>query len=121
LQDKDTVWLSIISSAKGKQGYSTPKEAKADKERFRSNASHILLDEKGKVGMAYGAKTTPHMFIVDKKGMVVYEGAIDSINSYKPEDIPKAKNFIKLAKNDIKNGQKIKFDKTKPYGCSVKY
>lgn len=119
--DDNTVWLSIISSAEGKQGYSTPKQAVADRERVNSLASHILLDTKGAVGQAYGAKTTPHMFIVNPKGIVAYEGAIDSVASADQADIKGATNYIKAAFAAIKKGEKIKKRKTRPYGCSVKY
>lgn len=119
--DKNTVWLSIISSAEGKQGYSSPEKAIADKKRVGSLASHILLDTKGTVGQSYGAKTTPHMFIIDPKGIVQYEGAIDSVASADPADIADARNYIKDAFSAIKKGEKIKKRKSRPYGCSVKY
>ena len=119
--DKDSVWLSIISSAPGKQGFVSSMEALNDKNAKGSKANHILIDDKGTVGRAYGAKTTPHMFIIDPAGKVVYDGALDSINSFKEEDVPLAKNYIKLAKNDILAGKTIKISRTKPYGCGVKY
>lgn len=119
--NKDTVWLSIISSAEGKQGYSTSEEALKNKKEFQSNAGHILLDTKGEVGQAYQAKTTPHMFIISKEGDVIYEGAIDSIASADPEDIKDSENYITKAFEEINQGKKISVQKTKSYGCSVKY
>jgi len=119
--DKDTVWLSIISSAEGKQGYRSPKEALADKENYKSLSAHILLDTDGKVGQLYEAKTTPHMFIINKAGKVVYEGAIDSIATADPSDISKAENYVLTAMKSLKSGKSIATKKTRPYGCSVKY
>lgn len=117
----DVVWLSIISSAKGKQGYSTPEEALNDMKEKKSYARFVLLDETGEVGQKYGAKTTPHMFVIDKEFKVQYMGAIDSVASTDSDDIEGATNYIKVALNDLKAGNEIKVAKTKPYGCSVKY
>lgn len=119
--DKNTVWLSIISSAKGKQGYSSPSKAKSDKANSKSLANHILLDTNGNVGQLYQAKTTPHMFIINKKGIVAYEGAIDSIASADSSDIPNSENYILAGVKSLKSGTKIKKRKTRAYGCSVKY
>jgi peroxiredoxin len=121
LQNDRVVWFSIISSAKGKQGHSTPAEALADKKRVGSNALNILIDEDGKVGGQYGAKTTPHMFIINPQGVIVYEGAIDSIASTDSADITKSTNYIIAAFENITNNENIKTPKTKAYGCSVKY
>ncbi len=118
---KKAVWLSVISSAEGRQGYSTPEQALKDKKQFNSNATAILLDPKGEVGKLYEAKTTPHMFIINKAGLVVYEGAIDSIASSDSDDIKKADNYILKAFDDISKGRAIKTEKSAPYGCSVKY
>jgi len=121
LVSKDTVWLSIISSAKGKQGYVTATEAREDKNKYNSNASHILLDTKGEVGRAYAAKTTPHMFIIGKDGKVRYEGAIDSIASADQADVKKATNYVIAATKALKTNAKILVEKSRAYGCSVKY
>jgi peroxiredoxin len=118
---KDTVWLSIISSANGKQGHSTPAKALSDYKEMKSNATSVLLDTDGKVGGMYGAKTTPHMFIINPKGIVIYEGAIDSIASADKTDIDNANNFILSAFQEIRSGKEVSTKKTKPYGCSVKY
>lgn len=118
---KNTVWLSIISSVDGKQGYVDFKKAKEEKLAKNSNATNILLDPKGEVGQMYGAKTTPHMFIIDTKGIIQYEGAIDSIASADPADIDKATNYVSNAIKALKSDTKVFPQKTKPYGCSVKY
>lgn len=121
LVDENTVWLSIISSAEGKQGYVTAEEAIKEKADKKSNATHILLDPSGKVGRAYGAKTTPHMFVIGKDGIVKYEGAIDSIASADKEDVKLATNYVVAATKALKTDSKILVEKSKPYGCSIKY
>jgi thioredoxin-related protein len=118
----DVVWLSINSSAKGKQGHlAMPEIAKARLEKESSNATHMLLDPNGIVGRAYEAKTTPQIVIISKEGKVLYNGAIDSIASTNTSDIPKSVNYVKHAVDNIQSGDEIKIKKSKPYGCSVKY
>lgn len=116
-----TIWLSIVSSAKGKEGYYEPKEMNARKEKEKGMQTAILYDTDGKVGKAYGAKTTPHMFVIDKTGALVYKGAIDDKPSTEIEDVATAKNFVKSAIDDLKAGRKIATSDTKSYGCGVKY
>lgn len=118
---KDVVWLSIISSAEGKQGHSTREQAAEEKKSKGSAASMVLLDTKGEAGKKYDAKTTPHMFVIDKNGIVAYEGAIDSIASTDTSDIAKADNYIAQALDAMMEGREVKVKKSKPYGCSVKY
>jgi hypothetical protein len=89
--------------------------------KAKGNQAAILLDTDGKVGKAYGAKATPHMFVIDPAGAVAYRGAIDSIDSAEPEDIPQAKNYVSAAIADIKAGRKVAVPDTKAYGCGVKY
>ncbi len=115
-------WLTINSSAEGKQGHLASIEAAKEmytKEQMRSMS--LLLDGDGKVGQKFGAKTTPHMFIIDPTGRVVYQGAIDSISSADGADIPRAKNYVSMALDQALAGKPIKISKTNPYGCSVKY
>jgi peroxiredoxin len=119
--DKDVVWLSIISSAEGKQGYLTQDEAKADKKSSGSSATSILLDPKGNVGKMYDAKTTPHMYVIAKTGELLYQGAIDSNSSYDPAVIPQSKNYVDEVLIKLSSGKKVKPGSTKAYGCSVKY
>jgi hypothetical protein len=114
------VWLSVISSAPGKQGHVDGDGADALTRSRDAHPTHVLLDESGDVGRLYGAKTTPHMFIVDPKGTLVYAGGIDSIPSADPADIPKAKPYVKLALAEAMAGKPVSEAVTKPYGCSVK-
>ena len=118
---KDVVWLSICSSAPGKQGYCSSDEAQDLLSEKDSKASAYLMDPDGAVGRSYGAKTTPHMFLVDPSGNVAYQGAIDSIKSTDSDDIADADNYVQLALDAALNGRQIEKDVTQPYGCSVKY
>lgn len=118
---KGVVWLSIISSAPGKQGHVDAEEAKSEMKDKKSKASMVLLDPTGDVGKKYSAKTTPHMYVINKEGVVVYEGAIDSISSTDESDIAEAENYVAQALDNVLEGKEVKIKKTKPYGCSVKY
>jgi peroxiredoxin len=115
------VWLSVCSSAPGKQGHYPPERQAALAKEKGSAATAILLDEDGAVGRLYGAKTTPHLFVVSPKGRVIYQGAIDSIASTNPDDIPVAKNYVKDALDRNLTGDVIEQPAIAPYGCSVKY
>lgn len=118
---KGVVWLSIVSSAPGKEGHVTPAEAEKERAENKSKATAILLDPEGKVGRLYGAKTTPHMFVINPAGNVVYMGAIDSKSSTDSADIPSSTNYVAAALDAAMAGQPVKTAETKPYGCSVKY
>ena len=118
---KGTVWLSVVSSAKGKQGYFEPKEMDARREKEKGKQSAILYDTDGKVGKAYGAKTTPHMYVIDKNGLLAYRGGIDDKATTDLEDVATAKNYVTAATEDLRAGRKIATNDTKPYGCGVKY
>lgn len=118
---KGVVWLSVNSSAKGKEGYTDAAEAVKVAKDTKSNATAVLLDPTGVVGKAYGAKTTPHMFIIDPKGTVVYAGAIDDNNSSDPGVIAKSKNYVSTALDAAMAGKKVEMAATKPYGCGTKY
>lgn len=118
---KGVVWLSICSSATGKQGHMSPDDWNKTLAKEGSAPTALLLDEDGKVGRLYGAKTTPHMFVIDNGGRVVYEGAIDSIKSPNAGDIPKAANHVKAALDEVLAGKPVTLPVTTPYGCSVKY
>lgn len=115
------VWLTINSGAKGKQGYMTGTEAKALIARQHIESSHYLLDAKGVVGKAYGARATPHMFIIDGSGILVYQGGIDDKPTADIADIKDARNHVRAALNEIKSGDKVSVTQSRPYGCSVKY
>ena len=119
--NKGVIWLTIISSAPANQGYCTPEKANKIVDREKASPSAVLLDPEGTVGRLYNAITTPHMYIVDPAGTLLYQGAIDSIRSTKIADIPKAKNYVWAALNASMNGKAIKMSDTRPYGCSVKY
>jgi len=115
------VWLSICSSAPGKQGHMSAEDATAKCEAVGSAATAYLLDEDGKVGKAYGATRTPEMFIVNAEGVLVYHGAIDDNSSSKAADIEGATNHVQVALAEISEGKPVTTAKTTPYGCSVKY
>ncbi|NDC56587.1 MAG: thioredoxin family protein, partial [Alphaproteobacteria bacterium] len=116
------VWLSIISSAPGKEGHVDGVKANELTASRNAAPSHVLLDETGTVGKLYGAKTTPHMFIIDASGVVQYHGAIDSIPSTNAADIDKATNYVTAALADLKAGKAVAaLGQSRPYGCSVKY
>ena len=119
--EKGVVWLTICSSAPGKQGHVTGSEAKQAVDERDAAPSRFLLDPKGVVGRAYGAKTTPHMFIIDKDGMLRYNGAIDDDSSADGAKGDKAVNYVSKALDEIAKGETVSTPETKPYGCGVKY
>ncbi|WPJ98124.1 thioredoxin family protein [Coraliomargarita algicola] len=121
MTEDGVVWLQIVSSAEGKQGYVTPAEGEALRESEGMHSTAMLLDPSGAVGRQYGARTTPHMFLIDPEGTLLYQGAIDSIKSARQSDIAKAKNYVKAAYASAKAGEPIEDATTVPYGCSVKY
>ena len=119
--EKGVAWLSICSSNSGKQGNDTPDgHAKTAKEKGTASTA-ILLDTSGEVGRLYGAKTTPHMYVIDAEGNLRYQGAIDSIASAKQADIEKAESYVAQALDALLKGEAPKTTETKAYGCSVKY
>ncbi|NJK91672.1 MAG: thioredoxin family protein [Blastochloris sp.] len=118
---KDVVWLSICSSAEGKQGYMKPEEWNKTTAEKGAAPTAVLLDADGKVGQLYGAKTTPEIFIINPEGVLVYEGAIDSIKSTDQADVAKAENYVSKALEELMAGKPISTASTPPYGCSVKY
>lgn len=115
------IWLSVVSSAEGKQGYTTPKEANELISKEQSKATARILDTDGSLGRLYGAATTPHMYVIDKDGTLVYAGAMDDQNSVSHGSLKTAKNYVKAALDDLKAGQKVQISDSKPYGCAVKY
>lgn len=121
MKSKGLVWLTVVSSASGKQGHQKPADALANFKKEGSNATALLLDESGAMGKAYGAKTSPHMYLIDDKGVLRYNGAIDSNDSADPKTIATSENYIVAAVASAQKGEKIAKETTKPYGCSVKY
>jgi peroxiredoxin len=115
------VWLTLISSAPGKQGYLSPAQAKGWKTASGAGSTALLLDPGGQVGRAYEAKTTPHMYIVDKTGKLVYMGGIDDRPTADPSSLKGARNYVSAALSDIKAGRAVAAPVSKPYGCTIKY
>lgn len=115
------VWLTINSSAKGKQGYMTPNEAKAFTASQQSRRTAYLVDPSGAVGKAFGATATPHMYVVNSNGNLVYRGAIDDKPGADKDDIGRARNHVLAALSEVKAGKPVSVPASRPYGCSVKY
>ena len=123
MTDDGVVWLTVISSAPGKQGYVSPEKANALTASRGAAPTHVILDPEGTIGRAYNAKTTPEMFIIEDGDVqpVAYMGAIDSIRSARASDVPKATNYVRQAYAELAAGQPVSMAETTPYGCSVKY
>jgi peroxiredoxin len=119
--EKGVVWLSICSSAPGKQGNESPDAAEKGISQYGWAASAYLLDEDGKVGKLYSAKTTPEMFVVSPEGTLIYAGAIDDKPTPNPATIKGSNNYVKAALTEATAGKPVSVPTTKPYGCSVKY
>ncbi len=121
LTSKGAVWLSVISSAPGKQGYVSGAEANDLSASRGASPSAVLLDPTGTVGRAYEAQTTPHMYVVDKTGILRYMGALDDQPTTDASTLPSALNYVREAFASVTTGTKIVEPATDPYGCSVKY
>jgi AhpC/TSA family len=121
LAKKDTVWLAINSTTTTHQDYMTPEALGSWLKTQAAQTTAVLMDESGGIGKAYGAKTTPHMYIIDPKGLLIYAGGIDSIRSANVADISKATNYVKAALADTSSGKAVGVATSVPYGCSVKY
>ncbi|MFT3809718.1 MAG: thioredoxin family protein [Micropepsaceae bacterium] len=115
------VWLTIISSHEGKQGYVTPAEADAITAEHKATPTDVILDTDQAIARAYEAKTTPHMFVIDPAGKLVYAGAIDDKPTADPKDLETANNLVLAALDDVKNGRPVATPESEPYGCAVKY
>lgn len=118
---KGVVWLTVSSAAEGKQGYLEPAKLAERATKEGNKATHILVDGDGKVGKAFGAKVTPHMFIIGKDGKIAYDGAIDSKATPKTEDIGTADKLFANALDAVLAGKEVSNAKNQPYGCGVKY
>jgi peroxiredoxin len=118
---KGVVWLTIDSSAPGKQGYLTPAEAKKTMQAKGAAPTAVLLDPEGKTARVYGAKTTPHMFVIDRNGTLAYAGGIDDKPSTDQEDVATAHNYVTAALEALSAGGPVATKASQPYGCSVKY
>lgn len=118
---KGVVWLTSASSAKGEQGYVTAAEANQLTTSRDAAPAAVLLDPQSKVARAYGATVTPHMYIIDANGLLVYKGGIDSIPSSSTADIPKAKQYVRVALGEVLAGKPVTDSSTRAYGCTLKY
>ena len=118
---KGVVWLTVSSSAPGKQGHYGPEETNRLVKEKGASPTAVILDSKGTIGRSYGAQTTPHMFIIDPQGRLIYQGAIDSVPGVDQSEIAEAENYVAAALDAALNGDPVKVSSTKSYGCSVKY
>jgi peroxiredoxin len=118
---QDVIWLSLISSAPGTQGHVTPQEANRLTVERGAAPTAVLFDPKGTVGHAYGARTTPHMYVVSREGMLLYAGGIDDKPSASLEDLKGARNFVDQALSEIAAGKPVSVTTARAYGCSIKY
>jgi peroxiredoxin len=120
-RQQGVVWLTVISSAPGKQGYVDGAGADELTRTRHAAPAAVLLDSSGAVGRLYHAKTTPHMFVIDAKGNLEYMGGIDSLATTEADDIPKAEPYLKEAMLAVVDDKPVAHPVTRPYGCSVKY
>ena len=123
-QDEGFVWLSIISSTPGDQGHVDKATANALTKSRNAHPTHVLLDESGEIGMKYGAKTTPHMYMIDSSGVLKYKGAIDDVGrgmKFFSASLKDAVNYVATQLDDVKNNKSLTISSTVAYGCSVKY
>ena len=118
---KGVVWLTVAASAPGEQGYVTASEANDIVMKNKAAPSAVLLDPQSRIARAYGATVTPQMYVIDKTGMLVYKGGIDSIPSANIDDIAKAKQYVRAALDEVLAGKPVADSSTRPYGCSLKY
>lgn len=119
--DKDVVWLSVCSSAPGKQGYFEGEELTARIDEEKAVPTAYLVDADGAVGKQYDAKTTPHMYVINPEGVLIYAGAIDDKASTDVDDVQGAQNHVAAALDAAMGGKAVAVKSSKPYGCSVKY
>jgi hypothetical protein len=118
---KGVIWLSVISSAPGEQGHVTPSEENAYLKKMNAAPTAALLDPTGTIGRLYEAKTTPHIFIIDPTGKLIYQGALDDKPTTEQEDLKGARNYLNETLTAAMAGKPVPVASTRPYGCSVKY
>lgn len=118
---RNVAWLSVSSTAPGQSDYLAPAALAARYKTWGAAPTALLMDDSGTIGKAYGAKTTPHMYVIDPAGTVVYAGGIDDKRSTNPADVAGAKNFVKTALDESLAGKPVRDSSAPPYGCSVKY
>lgn len=115
------VWFSVVSSAPGKEGYVTAAQAREVVQQRGAVPTGVILDASGDLGRTYGAKTSPHMFIIDAQQRLVYQGAIDDKPTTDPASLQSARNYVREALASVEAGRQVAVSETTPYGCSVKY
>ena len=115
------MWLTVAASAPGEQGYVTAEQANAVVAEYKAAPAAVILDPKSRIAHAYNATVTPHMYVIDSNGMLVYKGGIDSIASSNVADIPKARQYVRLALDEVLAGKPVLEASTRPYGCTLKY
>lgn len=120
-KDRGVVWLAINSTEKASSDYLEPTKLSAWLAERKASPTAVLMDEEGTTGRSYGARTTPHMYIVNPQGVLIYAGGIDSIASARPSDIEKATNYVKTGLAEALVGKSLTAATTAPYGCSIKY
>jgi len=120
-REKGVVWLSIVSSAEGEQGHYPPQEMMEQKKKHDSEMTAILMDTSGEVGKMYGAQVTPHMYVINPEGQLVYKGGIDDKPTTDTADIEGATNYVQMALDQAMSGEEVAVQTARPYGCSVKY
>ena len=118
---KGVVWLTVISSAPGTQGFVTPTQENEYLKSMKAEPTAVIMDPNGTLGHLYNAKTTPHMYVIDPKGTLIYNGAIDDHPSSDQSDIANSKNYVSTALTESMSGKPVTDAATRPYGCSVKY
>jgi peroxiredoxin len=118
---KGVIWLTVVSSAPGEQGYVTAEQENDYVKKMNAAPTAALLDPKGDLGHLYGAKTTPHMYVINPQGQLIYEGAIDNKPTPDQSDIAGASNYVTAALDEAMAGKPVAMATSRPYGCSVKY
>jgi hypothetical protein len=118
---KGVVWLSVNSTNKKSRDYLEPVKLTAWQAEKKASASAMLMDDSGQIGELYNAKTTPHMYIINPQGLLIYAGAIDSVASAKVDDIKTATNYVRQGLNEALAGKAISVAASRPYGCFIKY
>jgi hypothetical protein len=119
--ERNAVWLSVLSTNASRRDYMAPAQAEAFEAQRKASPTAILMDPEGKLGRTYGARTTPHMYVVAADGMLVYAGAIDDQPTYDPAVVKKSKNLVRAALEDIQAGRPVTVSSTRAYGCTIGY
>lgn len=120
-QARGVAWLTVNSTEDGSADYMAPPQLARWMRERQARPTAVLMDEDGKVGRAYAARVTPHMYLIDAQGMLVYAGAIDSIPSARVADIERATNHVRQAMDELLAGKPLSIGRTQAYGCSIKY